>query len=187
MADEVVVPVCPDCKGEKKRNVRNSGTGEFHTVRCHCQYELPIRMILQKESKGCGIAAVAMAVGKTYEEVRQYMNLDRDFTREGMFDSEMEDLLEIFGFSWQSRGRYRPRLGGTREVWPSLPFAPLHIVQVKNLPDKAYHFVILLPDGQVMDPWWGVIQGLHRYPQIVQMHGVWKIPTETPKEIKNEN
>lgn len=185
MADEVAL--CLDCDGKKTRRVKNTGTGEFHTVRCHCQYELPIKMVLQKEPSGCGIAVVAMVTGKPYEEVRQYIHLDRDFTKEGMYDSELEDLLEVFGFSWQSRGRHQPRLSSVREVWPSLPFAPLHIVQVKNLPDKRYHYVVLLPDGQVMDPWWGVIQGLHRYPQILQMHGVWKIPPEIPKEIKNEN
>jgi hypothetical protein len=177
MAEEKSKEVCPDCKDEGKRRVLNTGTEEYHSVRCHCQYtDLPIPLVLQAEKSGCGIAAIATVVGKTYKEVRQFIHIDRDFTSDGMYDSEMEDLLEVFGYSWQARGKNQPRLSTKREVWPPLPFAPLHIAQVKNLPDKRWHYVVMLEDGRVLDPWWGVVQGLHRYPEVCVVHGLWKIP-----------
>lgn len=186
MADEK--EPCPNCDKNNKRRVKNSLTGELHTVRCHCTYDdLQFKNVIQCDSKGCGIAAVAIVAEKPYKEVRQYIHLDRDFTQDGMYDTELEGLLEVFGFSYQSRYKHLARLGTPREVWPPAPFADSHICQVRNLPDKAYHYVVMQKDGRVLDPWWGVVQGLHRYPEVLQVHGLWKIPVpevETPKEEK---
>jgi hypothetical protein len=125
----------------------------------------------------CGIAALAMASGKTFEQVRVLFDLSHDWNTSGMSIHELESMLEPLGFSYQKRHKWQTRLGGTnREEWPGTPFAPLHIVLVQNLPDTGGHYVVWLPDGRVMDPWWGVLPSLENYSRIDNILGLWKIP-----------
>lgn len=187
MTDEQEQKPCPDCDSNHRRRVKNTLTGELHTVKCHCQYDdLQFKNVIQCDSKGCGIAAVAIVANKTYKEVRQYVHLDRDFAQEGMYDTELEGLLEVFGFSYQNHHKHLARLNTPREVWPPAPFADAHICRVRNLPNTAWHFVIMQKDGRVIDPWWGVIQGLHRYPEVMQVYGLWKIPVPVVEVLKEE-
>lgn len=171
---------CTDCT-RGKREVRNSKTGEFHTVRCHCQFELPFPLILQPEKSGCALAAVAMVVQQPYATVRQYVTLERDYTGEGTYEREIYELLNHFGFSYQRKEKLVQRLGGTTAPWPPAPWAPLHVAMVRNLTDVAYHYVVMLQDGTIMDPWWGVVQGLHRYPSILSVSAVYPVVPPTPE------
>lgn len=178
---ETVAPDCPDCRGEKRRKVFHKETREYHRVRCHCTYEdLPLKLVIQPENCGCALAAVATVVGKTYAEVRQYIHMDRDFTQQGTYDNEMLSLLEVFGYSYQSRSRWVSRLDAEREQWPCEPWADVHLCVVRNLPDTSYHMVVMLRDGRVLDPWWGVVQGLHRYSAVLSIHAVYPIKEEVP-------
>jgi hypothetical protein len=166
---------CEMCKGERYLLRVSSGTQETHRIRCPCTYDnLPIAVVFQPEKSGCGIAAVAMVAEKTYAEVRQRCNMAHDFTVDGMGQYEMEDLLIHYGFSYQIITKNHPRLGSAREVWPPAPWTELAIAQVRNLSNSGYHYVVLLKDGRVLDPWYGVIQGLHRYPDVLCVHGVFK-------------
>lgn len=171
---------CADCGDKGNREVLHRGTGERHRVKCHCQYDLPIKLVLQPEPSGCGIAVVATVAGKTYQEVRQYIHLDRDFTQEGMYDSELESLLVQFGFTWQVLTMVNPRLSTRRDPWPPAPWAPLHVAKVTNLRESGLHYVVVLPDGMVLDPHCGVIQGLHRYPRVHQVYGLWPVSGFVP-------
>jgi hypothetical protein len=169
--------VCPDCGGTGRRKVLNRATGEHHNVRCQCTYDdLPLRVVYQPERSGCAIAAAATVAGKSYAEVRQMMLLERDFNAEGADTFELQSLLDQLGFAYQIRYATVARLGHIpRDPWPCAPWAPLHICTVKNLSDTGYHFVVLLPDGRVLDPWWGVVQGLHRYPRVTEMMGLYPV------------
>lgn len=174
--------VCDWCNDTGDRLVLNSTTKEKHKVWCHCKQDLPLKLVIQPEKGGCGIAAVATAAGKTYKEVRQTFRMDRDFTQEGMYDYELYALIEYHGFAMAVRYKNDQRLNVEREEWPPKPFAPLHIAQVRNLPDNGWHFVVVLADGRVLDPWWGLVVGLHRYPQVGYVLGLYKIPPfEAPK------
>lgn len=169
--------VCPDCAGTHRRKVLNRATGEYHGVRCQCTYEdLPLVFVYQPEKSGCSIAAVAMVARKTYAEVRQYMNLERDYTAEGAYATEVQSLLDRLGFSYQIRYRTDPRIDCDRDPWPCEPWADFHICTVRNLADTTMHSVVLLRDGRVLDPTWGVVQGLHRYPKVTEMVAVYPVP-----------
>lgn len=172
---------CPDCKDEKFKLIRNSTTGEHCDVRCACNETLPLKMVYQPEKSGCGVAAVAIVVQRSYWEVRQYMDLPHDFVNNGMYDDQLIELLDLFGWAVQNRRERIGRLNGTlRTPWPPEPFAQYHICTVKNLADNGYHYVVLLDDGRVMDPTWGVVEGLYRYPQVLGVIGVF--PVATPVE-----
>lgn len=173
---EVAKVVCEYCKDTGDRLVLNRATNEKHKVKCHCKHDLPFPLVVQPERAGCGIAAVAMLTGKSYQQVRQTFRLDRDFTQDGMYDHELYALLEYHGFAFTVRYKLDQRLNTQREDWPPKPFAPLHLAQVRNLTDSGWHFVVMLADGKIMDPWWGVISGLHRYPQIGFVMGLYRVP-----------
>lgn len=183
MAAKRPKPPCTYGCNDGKRLVRHSGTGEHHTTRCMCTYDdLPVQLVLQPEPKGCMIAAVATVVGKTYEEVLQLVDRSHDFTQEGTHQYVIEGVLEHLGWAVQVRQRWQGRLGGThRDPWPCAPWADLHICQVRNLPDNAEHAVVLLRDGRVLDPWWGVVQGLHRYKSVSWIMACYNVSAAAAK------
>jgi hypothetical protein len=172
---------CEFCKDTGHRLTKNFGTGEFHRIKCHCQFDLPLPFVIQPTKMSCGIAALAMVSAKKFHEVRVLFNLAHDWNKDGMGDYHMKAMFEPLGFSYQVRYQCLHRLGGTsREEWPGKPFAPLHIALVQNLPNTGGHYVVWLPDGRVMDPWWGVLPDLSNYPSVEMIYGLWKIPVIEP-------
>lgn len=177
MSEKQEKPPCSGAVGTGRKDVLHRTTGETHRITCPCKIELPIPFVFQPELSGCGVAALAMVAHKTYREARQYFTLERDFTVEGMYDSEMQEALASLGFAVALFRRYEQRLGGSeRKVWPPLPVSNLAICQVKNLRDAAWHYVVLLRDGRVLDPFFGVVQGLHRYPEVCNMLAIYRVP-----------
>jgi len=166
---------CPDCV-DGVRMVLHKGTGERHPMRCACQVtDLPVRLVYQPESCGCVLAAVATIVGKSYRDVRHRVGMDHDYTKQGSHMGIAYELLAEFGYAIQLRYRNNQRLNAPREEWPCSPWADLHIAEVRNLADTTMHAVVVLRDGRVLDPWWGVVDGLHRYPRVLNIAGVFRV------------
>jgi hypothetical protein len=166
---------CSDCNSTGRKPVVHRGTGETHTVTCSCKYELPIRFVWQPDVAGCGVAVIAMVAGLTYSQARQYFTLERDFNAHGMYLNEIHEALNVLGFSYQIFDPNESRIGYTpRTPWPIAAVSDLAIAQVKNLRDAAWHFVVVLRDGRALDPAFGVIQGLYRYPEVTQIIALFK-------------
>jgi hypothetical protein len=166
---------CAHCVGGK-RAVRHSKTGEFHTTRCFCQYDdLQFPVVIQPENSGCAVAAIATVAELPYTTVRALIHLDRDFTVEGTYEREMHELLDRLGFAYQQRYAIEQRLNTKRSPWPCAPWASSHIAMVRNLADSAWHYVVMQRDGRVLDPWWGVVHGLHRYPEVSSITGLYRV------------
>jgi hypothetical protein len=176
---ETAVVACQWCAGSKKRVVTHAHTGELHGMPCACQADLPIPFIYQPDDYGCGIAAVAMATCTPYPEVRRLLVMSNDLSgvdkSGGVNVGQVDDLIDHLGFAWRARAAHVHRLASQRTPWPCQPFADTHVVYVRNLSDNAHHFVCLLRDGRVLDPWWGVINGLHRYPMVHSIKGLFRI------------
>jgi hypothetical protein len=133
--------------------------------------------VFQPEVSGCGIAVLAIVAGKTYREARQYFSLERDFTKSGMHNHELEEALVALGFAMQPFTRSEARLGHSiRAKWPIDPVTDLSICQVRNLRDACWHYVVTLRDGRVLDPAFGVINGLYLYPEVLAMWALYPIP-----------
>lgn len=183
MSDEESTPaaaaICTDCSGSGKVAVTHYGTGEKHTVVCPCKADLPIPFVWQPEDNGCGVAALAMVARLTYRQARQYFTLERDFAKDGMHVHELHEALNVLGFAYQDLSPRESRLGYTpRAEWPPTPFTDLAIGHVKNLRDSSWHFVVVLRGGRVLDPTWGIIQGLHRYPEVVGYLALYRVSDE---------
>lgn len=144
---------------------------------CACTAkDLPVRFVYQPENSGCVVAALAMICGKTYFEMKQYFCAHKDFTVEGASRYEWQDALDAHGFAYQLRFEHQSRLNGAkRSVWPCAPWADLTLCEVMNTRGSGLHAVVLLRDGRVLDPWWGVLQGLHRYPSVTSMTAVYRV------------
>lgn len=167
---------CPWCADTKLRHVKHLGTSDVHGMRCPCVYtDLPVRFQFQEDDSGCGLAAVAMAVDQPYAELRKLIPMQLDLTCNGLDEYVAEDLLAHLGYAWQNRGKTDNRLQRPRDRWPCEPWTDTAIVYVRNLSDTGPHMVTLLRDGRVLDPWWGVISGLHRYPSVFQMWGLYRV------------
>lgn len=189
MVEGVKMP-CPYGCSNGKRMVWHRVREEFHGTRCMCTYKdkeaLPIPLVLQPEKSGCMLAAVATVVGHTYRYVRQLVDLSQDFTTEGTFTHVIQEVLNELGYSYQVYTKYHSRLGYSirpETAWPLKPFAVPTICQVRNLTISGKHAVVQIPDGRVLDPWWGVVQGLHRYEEVFEMMPVYKVPTPTPAPV----
>lgn len=84
-------------------------------------------------------------------------------------------MIVQIGYAVRRRYRHDARLKRFRDVWPCAPWADLHWCEVRNTRDSGQHAVVLLRDGRVLDPWWGVLQGLHRYPGVVSIAAVYPV------------
>lgn len=172
---------CSWCNGTQKRMVTHVGTDEKHGMPCACTHtDLPVPFLYQPEDYGCAIAAIAMATRNDYPRVRRLLVMSEDLSGEtvnaGVNVGQVDDILFDLGFAWRALYQNNHRLGVARDPWPCAPFADTHVAHVRNLSDSGHHFVCWLRDGRVLDPWWGVVQGLHRYPQVHSIKGLFPIP-----------
>lgn len=179
MTDEVKKP-CAWCGDTKKRLVTHVGTNEKHGMPCACLHtDLPVSFIYQPESYGCGIAAIAMATSTDYWAVRRLLVMSEDLSGQtvnaGLNVAQADDIVDQLGFAWRARYTNNHRLAVARDPWPCAPFADTHVVHVRSLSNASNHYVCWLRDGRVLDPWWGVISGLHRYPQVFSVKGLYRI------------
>jgi hypothetical protein len=148
---------------------------------CACTVtDLPVRFQYQEDARGCVLAAVAMATNSLYKDLRPFVGLSIDLEREGIDHIEMEDLIAHVGFAWQNRGKTDARLKTLREQWPCPIWTKTAVATVRNLSNTGAHAVAVLRDGRVLDPWWGVISGLHRYPEVWQIWGLY--PVRRPRK-----
>lgn len=175
MSESAETKVCEHCKGDGHRLVLHTGTNEQHRIKCFCQEELPFPVVIQPEDSGCAVAAVATAAQISYREARALIRMDRDLTKEGCYDFEIDEMMHALGYATQKRYRGIRRLNNAPRPWPCAPWAPVHLVMVRNLSNTAFHFVVMLADGRVLDPWWGVVQGLHRYPDVLSILGCFRV------------
>lgn len=118
-----------------------------------------------------------MIVRRSYFEVKQLLNVEHDLSCEGINRYEIDSIFDHYGFSIQRRFKHDNRLKRDRDLWPCAPWADFHWCEVINTRGSGQHAVVLLRDGRVLDPWWGVLQGLHRYPEIVSMAAVYPVPS----------
>lgn len=108
-----------------------------------------IKRILQEDATGCGLACVAMIVGKTYAEVKK-MALDNGILEEKRtfytISSDLINLLDCFNFKAQ-RGR-------KVNHWSSVQTVSIVAINFRES-NKSWHWVVYVPDenqGYVIDP-----------------------------------
>lgn len=112
---------------------------------------MSLTYIKQREANDCGVAAIAMACGRTYEGVAA--DIWKPETHEGLNDDLVKDWLFRNGWAWQERTRNLWRGNGFRphDVWPPRPFASTHICFVEAT--AGWHYCAMDFAGRVFDPW----------------------------------
>lgn len=110
-----------------------------------------IVLVKQDEKFGCGIAVIATVLNKTYDEVR--FDFGNDFERRGMFFHQILDYLGDFGYSIVEK---KIRNWNTKDFAKKemlRPFAPVHIVSVKQFFDgNKSHVVVMTDKGKILCP-----------------------------------
>lgn len=133
-----------------------------------------INWVQQEDKYGCTVAAVAMVVGKTYQEVRSYFTID--FSKSGAILEDWHDYLFDNGFICHRTHRFLhlKEINLRKPVWPPEPFAPIHICNVIN--EVSAHAVVMLENGDVLDPAWPGVHKLTDYKEVYWVTGCWKRP-----------
>lgn len=121
--------------------------------------------VFQEDSKGCGIACVAMVSGLSYQAAKQKLiSPKRDYLKFGLDDLLMPQFLLSCGRAAVITYPYNPLTGTNRPDWPSIPLGALHILCVQT--PRGAHYVVLGKDGMVRDPDRAGLQELNDYPTV---------------------
>lgn len=133
--------------------------------------------IRQKHPFGCGIAALAMATGSTYDTVHDWITSNwpddtppPDFITSGISKSVAEFYLACHGYAWRTL-----YAGHHHQPWPPAPFAPAHIAMVVQ-PSGLAHYVAVRADGAVLDPLQDELRRLTDWPRVYNVQGIWSEP-----------
>lgn len=151
-----------------------------------------ITLVKQEQEKGCGIAAIAMLLGRTYQQVlfdwpKVIEQSDvyedgkvigktpvtyNDFTNDGTCNQVVDAYLAEKGYAIQRKYKHKSWMRQDRDIWPPLPFAPAHLCEVKT---NSRHFVVMDNLGMVFDPHFGADRRLKDYADTYSVAGIWKI------------
>jgi hypothetical protein len=134
---------------------------------------MTIERVEQRHRYGCTAAAVAMVLGKPYDEVQRCSRVD--FNKNGYDLEAWFDYLFQEGFVYHRMNRFVRLQGGIpRAIWPPLPFAPVHICIVTGV--EGGHAVVMLADGSVLDPSREGPLTLSDYFETQVVYGFWRRP-----------
>ena len=132
--------------------------------------------VRQEHSCGCGVAACAMIMGRTYSETLRIFDLpaDHDLEATGLSEFVLEGVLAGQGFAWAKVYRLRQPANRARHEWPVAPWADKHLVQVST--GSGAHYVVMLGDGSILDPVTPDPKKLSDYKQVYWIAAVGKLP-----------
>ena len=144
----------------------------------------PIRWVAQEHDRGCGFAALAMLVGKTYAQVVEELTkplLPDGFTYIPSAGSpiwqHMDRYLVDHGFAI-ARRYAEPLIAGDIYPWPPAPWVALHLCNVKvSEAAPCNHWVVMLADGAVLDPLTPEPRRLTDYWRVNNVAAVVEVPT----------
>lgn len=123
-----------------------------------------VEWVKQEHERGCGIAALAMIAGMTYQQVAD------SGAPTGAIYRDMDHWLARHGYAVARR--YAVDDGDTA----GLPFSDLHLCNVLVSPEAPVnHWVVMLADGSVLDPLTPERKTLADYAQLHNVAAVTKI------------
>ena len=132
-----------------------------------------IKLVKQEEARGCGIACVAMVLGKSYKTVRN--DFENDFEKKGLgFDKFIDYLLDhgLQAIKKEVRG-WSHRDFARKEMLK--PFAPIHIINVQPQYDsKDRHAVVMDAKGKLYCPSGATEKEIRETYIIHEVAGFWK-------------
>jgi hypothetical protein len=144
-------------------------------------------LVRQEHDYGCGLASLAMIDGKSYEDVRQWLITnwpggqadggappENWLEKRGIYSGIADWYLGHHGYVWR-----KVYSGWAKDKpsfqWPPAPFAPVHLVQVRQ-PSGNSHYVVMRADGVVLDPMTDEPRSLTDWPLVDNVMGAWRCP-----------
>jgi ABC-type bacteriocin/lantibiotic exporter with double-glycine peptidase domain len=106
------------------------------------------RHVHQKDKTGCGLAAVAMITGDTYDNVKK-IAMENDLVDQAFFEtnySSIKKLLSLYKIKFQHQRKF--------QHWREIPMTS--IVATNFTKDGSWHWVVFVKDENeifVYDPW----------------------------------
>lgn len=138
--------------------------------------QLPYVWVEQQDAHGCALATLAMICGHTYEQVKatvdSWSERGHDWAKDGTTHYTLDRYLA-------SEGLYIQRRYATWQL-PLEPFAPVHYAAVQQT-SGYQHFVVVLSDGAVLDPYRPGTFGLSDWPKVDQLVGI--LSMRSPERI----
>lgn len=137
------------------------------------KFSRTVSWVGQEDKNGCVVAALAMIVGKPYAEVKAGLP-PKDLSQSAFTAFTAESYLYEHGYTLQKKWKHICSADKDRYEWPIAPFAPVHYVQVVGAPTGNAHAVVMLENGDVLDPWAGSKPTrLTDYYAVNEIIGVW--------------
>lgn len=136
---------------------------------------MTVQRVEQEDKMGCGLACLAMLTGETYRQVKS--KVVRWEENHGVAEFMMKDYLVEQGYASAMKYPHSSSMKIDRTPWPPAPFADVHFVCLDAFGSEGFHYVIMLRDGSIIDPWFGRTQPrrLEQYGQVMHVCGVVKI------------
>lgn len=138
--------------------------------------------IQQKDSRGCGVAALAMVLGMSYEATAADFTKDpwergtRDLNQQGLYQTEVDRYL------WKHNQFVLRKYIFSGPDWPPLPFAERHICNVKvSAESPINHFVAMDGSGKVFDPLDESKSSLMQYHSVENVSGLSTVTLQQGK------
>ncbi len=129
-----------------------------------------VRWVAQEEGQGCAVACVAMILGTSYWSARTlFPHFDPAV---GLCSADVLRVLGEYGYAYNSKFPHYSPERRDRSVWPVKPFAPLHLVATRT---GGWHAVVMTSAGEVFDPLQYAPQLLRWYPEVLEIHGLWRV------------
>lgn len=138
-----------------------------------------VTLVRQEHDYGCGIASLAMVSGLSYDDVRRWLldnwpggheRTDDWLEKRGIYKGIADYFLASHGYVW------RTLYGGWKlSPWPPEPFAPVHLVRVRQ-PSGTSHFVVMDGNGSVLDPLLDEPRCLADWSEVDNVQGIWPGP-----------
>lgn len=134
-----------------------------------------IALVRQEDANGCVVAAAAMLLDVSYAEAKALVHPWHRPGEKGIDIRMVDDLLTERGYAVARRHEHFHALACHRADWPPTPWAERHLCEVISLSNSGSHAVVMLGDGRVLDPWWGEIETLTRYPRVLSVASVHRV------------
>lgn len=178
--------VCPHCgrawEAGASYCTHCEGTGNPVATVDAGDAERDVRHVAQRSDWDCGIAAMAMAIGKEYDEVLAVVgDVDDAIKAKGISTYFIPRYLGMLGFSTLQRFIWQK--GTAWEDWTA--FSGIRLASTHHLSNTATaHFVVMRPDGVILDP---ARPGNHSASEYGRPFDVWQVsaaPVAAPRDAE---
>jgi hypothetical protein len=133
-----------------------------------------VKWVRQEDEWGCGVACLAMLTGQTYAEVAA--TFTHSFVRSGVDYIRCDSWLVERGYATARKFRHDHNWH-ERTLWPPEPWGDAHLCCVDAIEHSPRsHFVVMLADGECLDPLTPERKRLTDYHRVLNVAAVVKRP-----------